>query len=108
MQEGYKTGRQLGIEVRFLARSVIRDHLDTTPEGQWLRKQHLGISADILSLPLLRELASQSVSGYLLELFCSEDAIVDTATTKRLLTLTSHGCPSISILTGSVPLVVKS
>lgn len=100
MQSGYDTGRQLGIEVRFLARSTIRDHLDTTPEGQWLRKQHLGISADILSLPLLRELASNSVSAYLDELFCSKDAIVETATTKRLLTLTSHGRPSASILTG--------
>ncbi|MCC9605261.1 hypothetical protein LOC68_23845 [Blastopirellula sp. JC732] len=100
MQRAYEVGRQLGIEVRFLARSTIRDHLDTTPQGQWLRKAHLGISADMLSLPLLKELASQTVSAYLHELFCSENAIVETATTRRLLTLSSCDQPNVQVLTG--------
>lgn len=100
MQRAYDIGRQLGIEVRFLARSAIRDHLDSTPQGQWLRKAHLDISADMLSLPLLRELASQTVSAYLHELFCDENAIVETATTRRLLTLSSYGHEHIQILTG--------
>lgn len=100
MQKGYLAGRQLGIEVRFLARSTIRDHLDTTPAGQWLRQQHLGISADTLSLPLLRDVAAKNISAYLHELFCAREAIVQTATTNRLLSWASHPRPTTTILTG--------
>ena len=61
MSSGYQAGIDLGIEVRFLARSKIRDCLDTTREGQWLRKVHLGIEADKLSISMLDELSRQSV-----------------------------------------------
>lgn len=100
MQKGYNAGTQLGIEVRFLARSTIRDHLDTKPAGQWLRQQHLGISADLLSLPLLRDVAKENISAYLHELFCTREAIVETATTKRLFSMASHPIPTTTILTG--------
>lgn len=101
MQAGYAKGKAIGIEVRFLARSSIRDHLDTTPDGQWLRREHLGIAADTLSIPLLRELALKSVNTYSYELFCSDACIVDTATTKRLATLTSQVRPSVNCLIGA-------
>jgi hypothetical protein len=101
MQAGYAAGKTVGIEVRFLARSGIRDHLDTTREGQWLRKEHLGIAADILSIPLLRELAVESVKNYSYELFCSGMDIVETATTRRVATLSTQNRPSVNVLIGA-------
>jgi hypothetical protein len=54
--EVYSKADTFGIEARFLERSRLRDFLDSTPEGQWLRREHLGIEADQLSLSLLRRL----------------------------------------------------
>ncbi len=101
MQEGYTTGKDAGIEVRFLARSSIRDHLDTTPGGQWLRKEHLGIEADTLSFPLLRELALKSIEEYSYELFCSGIDIVETVTTRRVAALSTQNQPNINVLIGA-------
>ena len=100
MQVGYAEGEALGIEVRFLARSSIRDHLDTTSNGQWLRKEHLGITADMLSIPLLYELTKKSVDHYSYELFCSDSHIVETATTKRLASFALQSRPSVNFLIG--------
>lgn len=60
----YDKARELGIEVRFLEQSSLRDFLDTKPEGQWLRQEHLGIEADQMSTPLLRQLSQKSVKQY--------------------------------------------
>ena len=100
MNLGYAAGKTAGIEVRYLARSVIRDHLDTTGEGQWLRKEHLGIAADTLSIPLLREVSAKSIREYSYELFCSDAQIVETATTKRLATIVFQNQPSVNVLIG--------
>lgn len=54
MLEVYKEGESLGLKVVFLGQSQIRDCLDLKPEGQWLRKIHLGIRAELISLSLLR------------------------------------------------------
>jgi len=64
MAEVYKQAGALGVEVRFLAQSRIRDSLDTKPEGQWLRKEHLGIEAELLSVALLRQLSRESVRRF--------------------------------------------
>ena len=101
MQAGYAAGESLGIEVRFLARSSIRDHLDTTPNGQWLRKEHLGVTADRLSISLLRELAAKSAENYFSELFFPRNCIIETTTTKRLSSLSLQGRPSVNVLIGS-------
>jgi len=101
MQAGYEAGKAVGIEVRFLARSSIRDHLDTTRGGQWLRKEHLGIAADTLSIPLLRELALKSVEEYSYELFCSSLCIVETVTTRRVAVLSTKKRPSVNVLIGA-------
>jgi hypothetical protein len=44
-QPVYDKAADLGIEVRFLEQSWLRDFLDVEPEGQWLRQEHLGIEA---------------------------------------------------------------
>jgi hypothetical protein len=57
-------GRSLGVEVRFLTQSRLRDFLDTKPIGHWLRKEHLGIDAEFVSEPLLRRLSIESLARY--------------------------------------------
>ena len=64
ISKSYERGRQLGIEVRILARSRLRDLLDTTRDGQWLRKEHFGIEAEKISAPLLQELSGKSLQLY--------------------------------------------
>jgi len=100
MQKGYVAGEAIGIEVRFLARSSIRDHLDTTPEGQWLRKEHLGIAADTLSISLLKEISQKSIEQYAHELFCFDFQIVETATIKQLAKSLSHNQPNFHVVVG--------
>jgi hypothetical protein len=58
----------LGVQVRFLEQSRLRDFLDVEPEGQWLRQEHLGIQADQVSVSLLRKLSGDSVDRYANEL----------------------------------------
>ena len=101
MKMGYAAGMSARIEVRFMARSRIRDHLDTTRDGQWLRKEHLGIAADTLSMPLLHELAAKSANQYSFELFCSGTQIIATATTRRLAAVASQNIPKVSVLIGA-------
>lgn len=63
-QTVYAKAAELGVEVRFLEQSGLRDFLDVKPEGQWLRQEHLGIAADQLSASLLRQLSGLSLQQY--------------------------------------------
>jgi hypothetical protein len=69
MAETYKLAAELGLEVSILAQSRLRDCLDTTREGQWLRRIHLGIQAELLSESLLREIAGDNLKRYGNEFF---------------------------------------
>jgi hypothetical protein len=94
------TANNLDLEVRFLTRSHIRDHLDTDRDGQWLRKEHLGIQADRLSLHLLRELSFKSLKDYGDEFLLTEPtAFVKTASELSVTDALSTG-RSINIVTG--------
>jgi len=42
----------------------LADFLDTTPDGQWLRKHHLGVEADRLSADLLHRIGRDSLALY--------------------------------------------
>ncbi len=61
LQAVYAKAREHELEVKLLAQSTLRDFLDLNPEGQWLRKEHLSIEADRLSLSLLQHLSRRSV-----------------------------------------------
>jgi hypothetical protein len=63
-QPVYNKAAELGVEVRFLERSTLRDFLDGKPEGQWLRQEHLGIQADQMSGSLLHQLSRESLNTY--------------------------------------------
>jgi len=64
MVKVYRVAEEFGVTVICFGQSRIRDCLDMRPEGQWLRKEHLGIDADLLSLSLLRSLSLESLSQY--------------------------------------------
>lgn len=81
MAAGYAAGEKIGVEVRFLARSRIRDCLDTTADGQWLRQEHLGIQAERLSLGYLQNISEASVTRYSNELFSAESDLIETRST---------------------------
>ncbi len=60
----YKKAVELEVEVDIWEQSRLADFLDSTSEGQWLRKNYLGIEAEILSESLLRDLCEQSLANY--------------------------------------------
>jgi hypothetical protein len=64
MQKALAAAQQLNVEVRFLEQTRLRDFLDTKPEGQWLRREHLGIEADQVSLDLLKDATAASLVHY--------------------------------------------
>jgi len=68
MQTVYAAAAKHGMTVVFLDQSRLRDFLDTKPEGQWLRKEHLRIEADQLSLSLMKQLSNQSQELYAAEI----------------------------------------
>jgi hypothetical protein len=49
------------IELRILSRSVLADYLDNYPDGQWYRRQYLGIEQERLSPDLLDKLCRKSL-----------------------------------------------
>ena len=61
VQDVAKSG---GLSVEILERSPISDFLDTTADGQYLRRLYLGIDAERLSDELLRVLCHKSVALY--------------------------------------------
>jgi hypothetical protein len=80
MPRVYDAATPLGIEIRFLEQSRLRDFLDIKPEGQWLRQKHLGVGAEQVSNSLLQELSRASVDRYANELLLSSiDEVVPTA-----------------------------
>ena len=52
--------------------SRFADFLDTKPEGQWLRKDYLGIPAEILSRSLLQSICLRSLGSYERELLVGQ------------------------------------
>jgi len=64
MKEVYAAASQAHISIEFLERSKLRDFLDTTADGQWLRQAHLGIVAERPSVGLLSHLSVESLAGY--------------------------------------------
>ncbi len=66
----------LGVDVDIWEQSKIADFLDSTPEGQWLRKEYLGVNAEMLSESLLGDLCKQSLANYQKEYIPSPDSLV--------------------------------
>jgi hypothetical protein len=67
MREVYARASALNVEVDFLEQLGLQEFLDTTPRGQWLRQEHLGIEAELLSRSLLESLSKRSLQDYTAE-----------------------------------------
>jgi hypothetical protein len=100
MAKVIRRSRELGLEVRFLTRSRLRDILDVTPDGQWLRKEHLGIQAERLSLPLLRELCAKSLLQYGKEFLITPPEAFVATSAERALTASLEPLRSVYVVTG--------
>lgn len=95
-------GGALGLEVRILECSRMRDFLDCSPEGQWLREEHLEIEADQLSRALLQQLSGKTVQLYAAEmLFTTPPLIVDTQAARDARVAIRDESVSIHLLVGS-------
>jgi len=64
LKKVYKKAAELGVDVDIWEQSRLVDFLDSTPEGHWLRKEHLRIEAEMLSESLLGTLCEQSLANY--------------------------------------------
>jgi hypothetical protein len=76
MGEVYSKADAFGIEARLLEGSRLRDFLDSIPEGQWLRQEHLGIEADQLSRPLLQRLSRDILDRFAAEMLLTSPAVI--------------------------------
>lgn len=57
-----KLAADAGIELDIWSGSRIGDHLDNNPQGQWLRRTHLGAPVQLVSAALIRNYATQMVA----------------------------------------------
>ncbi len=60
----YRKADEYMLEVDIWEQSRITDFLDNKAEGQWLRKQYLGIEIELLSKHLLQDLCKKSMTSY--------------------------------------------
>ena len=92
---------ELQLDVAFLEQSRLRDFLDTTPLGQWLRLEHLGIEADLLSRPLLQTLCGKNLESYLAEvLLTAADTIIHTRAAESAAQVVNELAPTLFFLAG--------
>jgi hypothetical protein len=67
--------RRYRITIDIWSGARIADYLDNNPDGQWLRRNHLGIVEQRLSKPLLRELSRISLES--LPLMAKLDTLIE-------------------------------
>ncbi|MEA5487629.1 MULTISPECIES: hypothetical protein [Pseudanabaena] len=96
-----KKAKELGVSVDFWDRSRIARFLDTETEGQWLRKEYLGIEAEILSENLLRNLCNKSLEQYQKQFLTSPDRWVSRHIDQQVEKAVENQNCSISLLIGN-------
>jgi hypothetical protein len=99
LQECEAVATKLNVKVRFLTLSRLRDFLDVDPDGQWLRRQHLGIAANRISRKLLVEIGLESLRQLGATLLSSTNRLVATETQRDVARSVTDG-PAIHVLIG--------
>src|ERR1700691_5455381 len=89
------------LEVRFLDQTRLRDFLDTKPEGQWLRLEHLGIAVEQLSVSLLRDMSRASLREYSASMLSPSDHMIATEQGTRAIKALENHSLSLQLLVGS-------
>lgn len=101
MNKVYSKASELGVSAVPVDQSILRDFLDSTPEGHWLRQEHLGIAADIPSHELLCSLSRRSLERYRSDTQISSlDVVVETESAKRAAEALGEGSITLLLLTG--------
>ncbi|TYQ30537.1 hypothetical protein [Pseudanabaena sp. UWO310] len=96
-----KKAKELGVSVDFWDRSRIARFLDTETDGQWLRKEYLGIEAEMLSEDLLRDLCYKSLEKYQKQFLTSPDRWVSRHIDQQVEKAVENQNCSISLLIGN-------
>jgi len=92
--------RRKNMEVRFLDQSQLRDFLDVTAEGQWLRREHLGIEVEQVSASLLRAAARASFQQYSASILVPTGRTIITEQARRALKALENRSLSLQLLVG--------
>jgi len=96
-----KKAEELGVSVDFWDRSRIARFLDTEPEGQWLRKEYLGLEAEMLSESLLRNLCYKSLNEYQKLFLTSPDRWISRQIDQKIEAAIENQSCSIHLLVGN-------
>ena len=88
------------VEVRFLDQSRLRDFLDITPEGQWLRLEHLRIAVEHVSASLLHAASRSSLKEFSASILAGLSQTIITDQTRRGLKALENQSLSLHILVG--------
>jgi hypothetical protein len=94
---------RLQVEVRFLDQATLEGFLDAKPEGQWLRREHLGIAVEQLSASLLDAASKVSLKEYErspFTLLTTVDDLVSTVQSERALGALRNQSLSLYFLVG--------
>ena len=76
--KAYQKCQEYNIQCEIWEQSLITHFLDNTPEGHWLRKEYLGIDAELLSEKLLEIICKINLDRYKQFLFLSDDDFLQT------------------------------
>ncbi len=93
--------KELGVEVDFWDRSRITRFLDTEPEGQWLRKEYLGVEAEMLSESLLHTLCNKSLNEYKKQFLTTPDQWISRQIAQKVEKEIGNQSCSIHLLIGN-------
>lgn len=88
------------IEVKVVEQRNLISFLDYNPEGQYLRKQFLGIEAERISTSLLNEILEQNLSRYSEDIFLEASHLATTGNRRSVETQLSESSNCVNLLTG--------
>lgn len=100
MKRVFAFAARSNLEVRFLEQTRLRDFLDTKPEGQWLRLEHLGIAVEQVSLSSLRAASEASLRQYSASMLSPTEQIIVTEQGQRALKALDNHSSSLQLLVG--------
>ena len=79
----------------------LADFLDNSGDGHWLRKQFLGIDAELLSEDLFRDLCRRSVGAYRGRVLPVSGDVISRETDREVIRATREGGVNLCLLNGS-------
>lgn len=97
----YEAAAGNSVSAEIYSQSRLTDCLDNTPDGQWLRQQYLGITAERLSSPLLMSICRQNLGQYEEFLNTRTKVLVDRDLEEGALAAALSGSAQLVLLVGA-------